>query len=215
MENNSDSPNQSPLVSQNSPRSSKPFIIVLAILLIVAVGVGGYILGANQNQIAQPPPQLVPTIIQPSPTQTITSTPMPSEATIAPIKSVPLISTSGWKAVANNGIAFMIPPEATCNNDTACSTVTVNSIVNSKTVPSYIYVKVRDYHGESLRETYTSTHTEILNCDPLYVETIFGTVKALQIAAGDCSGNTGGMVTVINNKLVTIDGGLWYDLKTK
>jgi len=67
MENNSANPTQQPLpVSQTPHRFSKTFIILIVILLVVAVGVGGYILGVSQNQTVQNQP--VTQISQPSPT---------------------------------------------------------------------------------------------------------------------------------------------------
>lgn len=73
MDNNSLNPSQQPSqLSQGSPHFSKTFIMFMILLLVVIVGVGGYMLGANQNQIAQTQP--VTQIPQPSPTPTIDPT---------------------------------------------------------------------------------------------------------------------------------------------
>jgi len=60
-------------------------------------------------------------------------------------------------------------------------------------------------------------NTEVADCRPLYEEALFGDVKALQIAveSGYCQGGSGGIVTVVGNKLVIIGGGVGYDPKTK
>jgi hypothetical protein len=60
-------------------------------------------------------------------------------------------------------------------------------------------------------------NTEVADCRPLYEEALFGNVKALQIAveSGYCQSNSGGIVTVVGNKLVIIGSGLAYDPKTK
>lgn len=95
MENNIQQKDQLHSVSSTVyPNPSKTFIILLVVMLIVIVGVGGYILGANQNQIAQnqtPPATL---ITQPSPTLT----PDP---------------TAAWKTYRNEeiGFEFKYPPD--------------------------------------------------------------------------------------------------------
>ena len=66
MENNSDSLNQQSIVSPPPHRFSKTFIVLIAVILLVAAGVGGYILGTNQNQTVQTQP--VTQLPQPSPT---------------------------------------------------------------------------------------------------------------------------------------------------
>jgi len=62
-------------------------------------------------------------------------------------------------------------------------------------------------------------NTEVADCRPLYEEAFFGNVKALQIAidGGYCQGSSGGIITVVGNKLVivTTGGGLTYDPETK
>ena len=71
MDNNiGTDPGQQPLAPQNSPHFSKTFIILMVIVMVVAVGIGGYMVGANQSQIAQPPSQSLPPVTQPSPTPT-------------------------------------------------------------------------------------------------------------------------------------------------
>ena len=62
--------NQS-LPSEDQPRRSKKFIIILGIIIaLFAFGVGGYFLGVNKNQTTSQSQQVSasPTVIQPSPT---------------------------------------------------------------------------------------------------------------------------------------------------
>ena len=71
-----------------------------------------------------------------------------------------------------------------------------------------------DYKGGSRRvEAFGSSSTE---CNPIYQDAMFGTVKALQMAGdgGQCQGGSGGIVAVVGKKLF-IKWDLGYDLKTK
>lgn len=152
----------------------------------------------------------------PSPISNLSPTVLPTVSEKAQIKTIPLVSTAGWKTVELNGVSFMIPSDASCNNDTACSTVSYNFEVNGRTITTYIYLKVSDYQGGSRREAFRSTHTEIENCNPIYVDSIFGTVKGLQIAidGGMCQGGGGGIVIALKNKLVTVENST-YKSETK
>lgn len=152
----------------------------------------------------------------PSPVANPSPTVLPTASEKAQIKTIPLVSTAGWKTVNLNRVSFMIPSDASCNNDAACSTVSYNFQVNGRTIPNYIYLKVNDYQGGSRREAFNSTHTEIENCNPIYVDAIFGNVKGLQIAidGGMCQGGGGGIVIALNNKLVTVQT-LSYKSETK
>ena len=62
-----------------------------------------------------------------------------------------------------------------------------------------------------------ASHAEITDCKPIYKEAMFGSINALQIAidGGWCQGGSGGIVTVVGKKLVTLDGGLTYNTDTK
>jgi len=96
MENNS-APNQQPIpVSQPPHHFSKTFIILIVVFLIMAVGIGGYVLGANRNQIAQ--------------TQPVTQIPQPSPA--------PIDETANWKTYINDEyeISFKYPPSFVIEN---------------------------------------------------------------------------------------------------
>jgi len=82
---------------------------------------------------------------------------------------------------------------------------------------SHIYVRVIDYTGGSRREQFLASYAEIADCQPLYKEAEFGSIKALQVAVNGeiCQGNSGGIITVIGDKIVFFHGGLTYnpDLK--
>ncbi|EKD64754.1 MAG: hypothetical protein ACD_50C00309G0005 [uncultured bacterium] len=89
MENNiGTDPIQQPSVPQSSPHSSKTFIILIVVILIAAVGMGGYFLGANQNQVVQPPTQPIVPATQFSPT--------------------PVDETANWKTYTNTKVGFRI-----------------------------------------------------------------------------------------------------------
>ena len=130
---------------------------------------------------------------------------------------VPTLQITDWKIVLNNGVSFMIPPGATCDNDNLCTQVTYIWDYQGHSISSYIYIDVSDYYGESAKEKFLEKNTEVVDCRPIYEEAIFGTVKALQIAidGGYCQGGGGGIVAVVGNKIVMISGGLGYDPETK
>lgn len=92
----SPSQNQSP-PSEDQPRQSKKFIIILAIIIaLFFFGVGGYLLGTNKSQSIPQYKQVTvsPTnIVQPSPTNTPT-----------PIED----PTANWKTYINEKLKFSI-----------------------------------------------------------------------------------------------------------
>lgn len=145
------------------------------------------------------------TVIQ----QNVTNTPSKSAA------KIPIMSTEGWKEVKNGGVYFKIPANATCNNDASCSEVTYPNIYQGKTLlPARILVDVSDYQGGSRRTQYLKNNESILDCKPIYVESKFGNVEALQIAVdgGWCQGGyDGAIVAVIGKKFITIGPGLNYN----
>ena len=190
--------------------------------MLVLVGVGGFFVGKS---IFQPGPGRTHSITETTPAPTITSEPSqtpllsPTQPLPTPqIKHIPIFPTTDWKTVSNDGVSFKIPPGATCDNDNLCTKVTyVWDYQGHSSHLIYIYVGVFDYQGGSRREEFLKRNTEVADCRPLYEETLFGNVKALQIAveSGYCQGASGGIVAIVGNKLVIIGGGLGYDPKTQ
>ncbi|BCX14571.1 MAG: hypothetical protein KatS3mg088_254 [Patescibacteria group bacterium] len=148
---------------------------------------------------------------------TIEETPYPnSKNEDVLLEKIRIMSTENWKNVSNNGINFEIPPEASCNNESQCSIITYTWNYQGRNTTSYIYVKVENYTGGSIKEQFLSSHREVANCEPLYKEALFGGIKALQIAVNStyCQGESGGIVSLIGNKLVIFEG-LSYNPDTK
>ncbi len=138
----------------------------------------------------------------------------PESSPSTPLAKIPTISTDNWKSASNNGVQFKIPPEATCNDNQACTLISWTSEYQGNTLYHNIRVEVKDYLGGSRREQfYQNTKPE---CHDIYQEASFGPVIALQIAidGGWCQGGGGGIVTVIGNKLVIVHN-LFYNLETK
>lgn len=124
------------------------------------------------------------------------------------LPQVPLISTQNWQTVSNQGVSFQIPPYATCNDNQNCSVIKWNEDYKGHSILKAISVNVSDYQGGSRREQFLASHTEVSSCNPIYSESFFGQVKALRIAVdgGLCQGNSGGIVTVISNKFIVLEG---------
>jgi hypothetical protein len=205
----------------NSDLKSKLSLVSVVLLLFFLAGTISFFLGKSAPQLKLTPSfptnktTPAPTIT-PEPTQTPSLSPTQSLPT-SQLKHVPILPTTDWKTVSNDGVSFKIPPGATCDNDNLCTKVTYVSDYQGHSISSYIYVSVFDYRGGSKREEFLKRNTEVADCRPLYEEALFGNVKALQIAveSGRCQSNSGGIVTVVGNKLVIIGGGLAYDPKTK
>jgi len=141
----------------------------------------------------------------------------PTQAVVSVLEKIETLSTADWKIVSNSGVSFKIPPEASCNNENQCSNVSYTWNYEGSAIISHIYIRVSDYAGGSKKEQFLASHTEVANCKPFYKEVLFGSVKALQIAIDGnfCQGSSGGIVTIIANKLVIFDGGLTYNPDTK
>ncbi len=220
-------------VTAPTPPSTKWVkILLFAILSLITVTVSVYAgiqIGKNQSVsqqsvIVQPTPLPTQTITPSytSPTQTISPkepTPIVTETveptSIAKIKISPL-NTNDWKQVQNNGVFFKIPSNASCNSVTECTEVTYPNVYQGKTLsmPARILVNVTDYLGGSRRAQYLTKYKGIEDCKPIYVETLFGSINALQIAVdgGWCQGGyDGGIVAVIGKKFVVVGPGLNYN----
>lgn len=129
---------------------------------------------------------------------------------------IPTISTVGWKSVTNNGVTFLIPPDARCSgSDDDCIGVVTSFIYEGRTIESNMIIAVEPYRGGSRRNQYIQDHEQSLveSCNPIFVDSVFGSVNALQIASYDCYG-AGGITTVVGDKLVTFFA-LSYDPQTK
>ena len=193
-------------------------LFLLVVVVIIGIGAIGYLAYQNvqlrNKDLAKISPTPTP-IFEAEPT--ISTSPI-TASTTTPTEIVPISSTDDWIEIQNNGVSFKIPPNASCNDNQLCSQVSWSSDYQGHTIPHYIYLKVEDYLGGSRREQFIATHTEITSsCQPIYKEAMFGSVKALQIAVdgGLCQGSIGGIVAVIGEKLVVIDGGLSYNPDTK
>lgn len=122
---------------------------------------------------------------------------------------IPLTSTDGWKTVSKENISFKVPPDAKCVfkhnpqviDDKNCTYIYT---ADQQYVPS-VSIAIKDYQGTSRRQEFFGDNYE--DCHWLYEDAMFGSVKALQIAAdgGWCQGGGGGIVTVVGNKLVIFE----------
>ncbi len=131
------------------------------------------------------------------------------EPTSATKKSYPIGSTSGWKRVKNNGVSFMIPSDAKCNDDNACTQFNLST---SPYIPENI--SVTKYKGASRRVQLLGPSP--YDCHYIYQDATFGNVSAL-LVAGDadwCQGGVGGIGVVLGDKFITYDN-LDYNPSTK
>jgi hypothetical protein len=128
---------------------------------------------------------------------------------------VTIASTADWKAASLNGVQFKIPGNAACNSDTACSEVTYPISYEGRTLPpAKIAIQAVDYQGGSKRQQYLSISPGVKECKPIYVDSLFGSVSALQIAidGGWCQGGQeGAIVAVVGQKMVIVGPGLYYN----
>lgn len=213
---------QTPPIVPSSTNWSKilPFIALGFVIVASSVFIGIQI---GKNRTPAPEPIINQPVVTPTefPVQTISPTePNPVTDTVKPI-SVPTakitpLNIEDWKQVQNNGVFFKIPANATCNSDIECTEVTYPNVYQGKTLPlpARILVKVTDYLGGSRRTQYLASYKEVQDCKPIYVETKFGSVNALQIAidGGWCQGGyDGGIVAVIGKKFVILGPGLNYN----
>ena len=129
------------------------------------------------------------------------------------MEQIEILSTDDWKEVANDGVYFKIPPDASCDDENFCGKVSYSQKYILHGVPRTIYIKVHYDTRNSRKKQFIATHANVTGCKPIYQEAMFGSINALQIAidGGWCQGNIGGITTVIGRKLVTFDGGLTYN----
>lgn len=133
--------------------------------------------------------------------------------TVKPVYIKPL-DTSDWKTVSNNGISFKIPAYATCNDSSQCNKVSWTFDYQGHSIPTHIDIEVQNYLGGSRRDQYFSYEPSSKDCKPIYQESLFGKVNALEVAVdgGWCQGGyDGGIVVVVGNKLVILGPGQFYN----
>jgi len=106
MENNSANPNQQPLVSQPSNHFSKTFIILL-VLLIAAVGVGGYFLGARKSASPQNVACTLDALLCPDGSSVGR---VPPSCEFAPCPTVAPDETANWKIYESSTFSLKYPP---------------------------------------------------------------------------------------------------------
>jgi hypothetical protein len=121
-------------------------------------------------------------------------------------ENIPTLSTTGWKIAKLNGLKFKVPPNARCKSNASDTEENYN---NCKLVyyhkESLVPTKfdIIDYLGGSRRSQFFENFAleGYQSCDTIARESMFGNVRALQIAVGDCAFADGGIVAVIGNKL--------------
>jgi hypothetical protein len=107
----------------------------------------------------------------------------------------------------------MVPSEVICNpSDLTCS-----SFLSDPRQRIGSRITVEPYNGGSRRTQYLGTNTYLVKeCHLLFVDSLFGSVPALQIAndGGWCQGGGGATVVVVGDKFVTFHE-LNYNSNTK
>jgi hypothetical protein len=211
-----------PPVSSPPHRSKTPLLILGAIVLLLLGLTGGYLLKGSTTTADSQLAQISPTIpeAQPTATPTIPATAnqkvsppaeIETEVTASQLKSIPVVSTADWETETLNSVSFKRPPDMELK--TFAESPESGILVREDGLP-YINIRVKDYNGGSRRKEYFGD--DYYDCHYIYEEAMFGTVKALQIAAdnGWCQGGAGAIVTVVGDKLVSI-GYLAYYPDTK
>lgn len=199
------------------------FFLVFA-LSVTAVATIFYTLfiNVNQTQVAQKQVALLPTasptyppMIFPTETTAPSETPSPTPTVV--LKSIPKLSTVGWKSVSNSEVSFLIPPDATCTGgDENCTSIVTTTEYEGRTISASRSVSVEPYEGGSRREQFLKNHDRSIidSCNPVFEEALFGSVNALQIAADGGCYDAGAIVTVVGDKMI-IFWSLAYDDQTK
>lgn len=155
----------------------------------------------SPSPVISPVSTLVP---QMSPSPTLAPTLAPSST---PLVKIPLVSTAGWHWVRQNGVKFLLPPDFSCESTTQAPSTDNNCrLIQPPGTSLSRWVEVEPYLGGSRRTQFLGDHPEDSKiCRYRYVDSLFGTVPALQIAndGGQCQGGGGGIVAVVGDKLVT------------
>lgn len=131
--------------------------------------------------------------------------PQPTSTTQV-IENIPILSTTGWQIVSQNGISFKIPPEAYCKSDYNSNERVVSNckyIYFNEGAKNFQEVAVEQYSGGSRRQQLLARYNSYTNCNFIYKEALFGSVKALQVSGevGQCY-HAGGIAVVVGNKLI-------------
>jgi hypothetical protein len=129
--------------------------------------------------------------------------------TEAPLTKLHTISTDGWQTVSLNGLQFKIPPTFRFEDKG-------EGVGWLHAPPSIIpgLISVVEYKGGSRREQFLGKDPQ--DCHYIFEDAMFGSVKALRIAADGayCQGGAGGIAAVVGDKFFTFKY-LYYDLETK
>ncbi len=211
------------------PFLQKIMFLLMFFLSVTAVVTIFYTLFNNVNQTQQTQQQIVaapttsptypPTIFPtetPAPTVEIEPTNNISPTDIPVLPTIPTMSTVGWRNVSNNGVSFLVPPDALCaDSDENCNVVITTFEFEGQPIDTSYIISVEPYQGGPRREQFIAGHEKTLieSCNPLFVEAAFGSVDALQIAVSGCY-DSGGILTVVGDKLVTFYA-LSYNPNTK
>ncbi len=130
------------------------------------------------------------------------------QPTLLQTSKIPLVDTSGWQTITQDGIVFQIPPSADFDNQSNPGNINWSWDYQNHTLNTNIKIYISDYKGGSRREAFYSAFRaeDASTCKHIYQEATFGKVSALQIAndGGSCQGGGGGIVTTIGDKLVIL-----------
>lgn len=197
-----------PITSKKSPT-----LLLIISLAMLGIGLGGgYFLANNLNAPAKTPsktetiptptPTVIPTIPATANQKVTPPTELKNEVTTPQLKSIPIISTNGWKPITFKGITFKIPSDLTFKDLQDTSNHGIIYREGEAGGPRAV-IGVQDYKGGSRRQEFFGNN--YYDCHYIYEDAMFGKVKALQIAADTnwCYG-AGAIVTVVGNKLVYI-----------
>ena len=159
----------------------------MVVILIMAVGAWGYMVWANQNQIAQNPPQPVPPITAPSqtinqypqtsptPTSTIQIEPTATATSLqngASLQDIKYTLPQGWKAEIRKGGA---------NNEEGLSITPLSG-------GGYFWIIAYDYPGDLGRKEYYCKISKVCIKETYFTEMSIGNISGYMASALDNSG---------------------------